>query len=154
MKGLRQTGVTLFKLDEGVDSGEIVSQHIVPVDLYETATTLYHRIATAHISLISNTWPKLLDGSVKLVPQIEENATFWPGRTPADGKILNTMTVYEIERLVRAVTHPYPGAFFDGTTERIIVWEGKMFETPNSIAIPACDGIYWATKFSRIDLSL
>lgn len=149
LKGLSQTGVTLFKLDEGVDTGSIVAQELVPVAADETATTLYERITAAHVSLMRSSWPKLVDGSVVLTPQDEANATVWPGRTPEDGAVLPWMTVAEIDRLVRAVTHPYPGAFWDGPAGRIVVWAGSMHALEGAIPIPAMDGTYWATQFCR-----
>ena len=151
LKGLSQTGVTLFKLDEGVDTGAIVDQEVVPIAADETATTLYERIISSHVSLMRSSWPKLVDGSVLLKPQDESNASVWPGRSPEDGIILPTMSMVEIDRLVRAVTHPYPGAYWDNPLGRIVVWEGSMHEIDGSIPIPARDGTYWATQVSRDD---
>jgi methionyl-tRNA formyltransferase len=149
LKDLRQTGVTLFKLDEGVDTGPILAQKAVPIAANETATTLYRRITDAHASLIRSSWPNLVDGSLALRPQDEALATVWQGRTPEDGAILPSMTAAEIDRLVRAVTHPYPGAYWDGPTGRIVVWAGTMCEVDGAIPIPATVGTYWATNVEK-----
>jgi len=154
IKGLGETGVTLFKLDEGVDTGPIVAQKVVPIAADETATTLYERITHAHVSLISASWPSLVDGSVVLRPQDEAFATVWPGRTPEEGVIHAAMTVAEIHRLVRAVTHPYPGAYWDGPYGRIVIWAGSMQFVDDATPIPATDGTYWATQVSRKDTPL
>lgn len=154
LKGLSETGVTLFKLDEGVDTGPIVSQKVVPIAVNENATTLYERIADAHVSLITASWPSLVNGSVVLRPQDEGSATVWPGRTPEEGMIHPSMTVAEIDRLVRAVTHPYPGAYWDGPLGRIVVWAGSTQYVDGATPIPAVDGTYWAIRVLRKDCPL
>jgi len=123
IKGLNQTGVTFFKMDLGVDTGEILAQEIIPIEERETATTLYKKVDEAHVSLILDTLPKLISGNYSLQKQDESNATYWEGRTPADGEITPDMTSEDIDRLIRATTHPYPGAFYyneDG--EKVVVW--------------------------------
>jgi methionyl-tRNA formyltransferase len=123
IKGLKQTGVTFFKMDQGVDTGEILGQQIIPIEDRETATTLYKKIDEAHVSLFLDTLPKLILGNYSLQKQDESKATYWEGRTPADGEIRTSMTPEEVDRLIRATTHPYPGAFYyNRNGEKIIVW--------------------------------
>jgi methionyl-tRNA formyltransferase len=126
LKGLDRTGVTMFKLDAGVDSGPIIAQREVPIGPRETATTLYARVEDAHRALMREAWPQLRAGRVTLTPQDESKATYWPGRTPEDGRLLPSMSVQEADRLVRAVTHPYPGAFIDLPEGRLRVWEASI----------------------------
>ncbi|NLW91114.1 MAG: methionyl-tRNA formyltransferase [Syntrophomonadaceae bacterium] len=126
IKGLDETGVTLFKLDEGVDTGPIIAQHHIVISNDETATTLYDKVNEAHIKLIRAAWSDLLNGTVILVPQDDSRASIWPGRTPDDGLILPTMTVEETDRLVRATTHPYPGAFWQANGKILRIWSGSI----------------------------
>jgi methionyl-tRNA formyltransferase len=128
VKGLTETGVTLFKMDEGVDTGPIISQSRVPIDAGETATTLYRKIALMHASLVAETFFKLSDETLQILPQDESVATVWPGRKPEDGVIDLDGSVYDAEALVRAVTHPYPGAFFYGNDRKCIVWESRLVD--------------------------
>lgn len=122
LKGLPETGVTLFKLDEGVDSGPILSQLRVPIGPDETATELYAKVEQAHRDLIRQVWPVLMRGEARLEGQDEGLATYWPGRTPEDGRLERGMHVEDAERLIRAVTRPYPGAFMDADGQRVRVW--------------------------------
>jgi len=150
LKGLPETGVTFFLIDEGVDTGPIIVQEGIPIEPCEDAGTLYDKVVIAHRRLIGKVWCQLTDGTVQANQQDEANATYWPKRTPADGKIHSTMSVKEIDRLVRGVTHPYPGAFVsrEGTTIR--VWKGTAHAPPEqgaSIAVAAADGTWWATDF-------
>ena len=123
IKGLKQTGVTLFKLDEGVDTGPIVDQVPVPIDARETATTLYKKVNEAHETLIAKVYRDMQTDSIQLRKQNETLATEWPGRTPADGEIFLDMLAEETERLIRATTHPYPGAFIRTARGKKVIWE-------------------------------
>ncbi len=82
LKGLTQTGVTLFKLDAGVDTGEILAQEILPIANDETATILYKRVNEAHKTIIHTVWPALVNDTLELRKQDESKATIWEGRTP------------------------------------------------------------------------
>ncbi|ALH82293.1 methionyl-tRNA formyltransferase [Sphingopyxis macrogoltabida] len=126
LKQLDRTGVTLFKLDSGVDTGPVVAQHEIPLSPDVDAAKLYNLVNDAHVLLIRDAIPRLVRGELPLVEQDEAQATFWPGRKPEDGEIALDGSVHEAERLVRAVTRPYPGAFFvqDGT--RTVVWRARV----------------------------
>jgi methionyl-tRNA formyltransferase len=123
--GLKETGVTLFKLDEGVDTGPIVAQVRIPVEAREVATSLYRKVDEAHRQLISEHWGALAEGL--LTPRIQDDsrATVWEGRTPEQGRLDASMRVVEADRLVRAVTRPYPGAFIDIEGRRLRVWSAE-----------------------------
>lgn len=125
LKGLKMTGVTLFALDEGVDSGPILDQEPVTLRVSESAATLYPRMADAHRCLIRRFCNNLSAGNVTFRQQDESDATFWPGRTPKNGEITADMTVKEVDRLVRATTKPYPGAFVEQGGKLVTVWDGE-----------------------------
>lgn len=145
IKGLSETGVTLFQLTEGVDSGPVLAQERIPLAPRETAGSLYGKVAVAHRTLIRRVWPALLAGTVPLKAQDEAAATYWPGRSPEDGRLSPNMPVSAADRLVRAVTRPYPGAFLDAPTHRMRIWA----------AHPAteADGVE-RVRFSNGDLAL
>lgn len=126
LKGLPETGVTLFKLDEGTDSGPIAAQRRIPIAPDEDATTLYRKVAETHADMLVEAWPALLRGDVEFREQDHSRATVWPGRKPEDGRLRLDMTAADAERLVRAVTRPYPGAFLDTTDGRIRVWKAEI----------------------------
>lgn len=123
--GLPETGVTLFQLDEGVDTGPILAQQRVTIAPRETATTLYEKVCQAHRDLILRYWGALESGALVSRSQAEDLATLWPGRRPEDGRLDPAMRVIEADRLVRAVTRPYPGAFIDIQGRRLRVWEAR-----------------------------
>ncbi|MEX2498430.1 MAG: formyltransferase family protein [Wenzhouxiangellaceae bacterium] len=131
LKNLDKTGVTLFKLDDGVDAGPIVAQKEIPLDDRTTATELYREVNRAHVDLIKGVLPGLAADTVRFIEQDETRATVWPQRRPDDGRIDMSGSVVEAERLVRAVTHPYPGAwYYDASGRRIVVWSARIFREP------------------------
>jgi len=154
LKNKIETGVTLFQLDEGVDTGPVLAQHRIPIASDETATTLYTRVQEAHRLLIAQVWDDLVNDRIRPAPQDHARATEWPGRTPEDGRITANMTVMDVERLVRAVTHPYPGAFWDTGSERIRIWSGRVAQNGESqpgsaFRIHLADGHYDALEYQR-----
>jgi methionyl-tRNA formyltransferase len=148
LKGLDKTGVTFFKMDAGVDTGEILDQFEIPLRSDETATTLYNKVNEAHIELIKQILPKLIEDRIIGVKQDESIATYWEGRTPADGELYHFMTLKEVDRLVRATTRPYPGAFkMYNIKKMIIIWNGTIVANEQSVPLQFLDGIYYATDY-------
>jgi methionyl-tRNA formyltransferase len=126
LKGLDKTGVSLFKLDDGVDSGPVIAQVEIPLTRDINATKLYSLIEMAHVQLIREAVPSILCSEVSMKPQDESKATVWPGRRPEDGQLNLDGSVHEADRLIRAVTRPYPGAFFYREGIKYIVWSASI----------------------------
>src|SRR5438045_9430354 len=69
LSGLAKTGVTLFQIADGTaDAGPVVGQVDVPIARDETATTLYDKVTAAHLELVRQFVPKLLDGTAERMP--------------------------------------------------------------------------------------
>lgn len=135
IKGLEETGVTMFKLDEGVDTGDIIGQGVIKLDQNTTATQLYQKVDNMHITLISKYWEDIVNNNITLTKQDDLEATEWPGRRPEDGEVLNNMTMDEADKLVRAVTHPYPGAFYKDGDKSYRIWSAKTNKDDGAIKL-------------------
>jgi methionyl-tRNA formyltransferase len=129
LTGLARTGVTLFEIvDASADSGSIVGQVTLDIAPDETATTLYARIADAHVELTRQLLPQLIARTAPRIPQDPTRASSWPRRTPADGIIdWDTRAPYLYD-WVRAQTRPYPGAFTFLGDEKVIVWSARPID--------------------------
>ena len=127
IKGLSETGVTAFLLEECADAGGIIYQDQFSITPSETATTLYSKCGDAHQRLGSKIAQLLACRRLSWSSQDESKAIVWPKRHPDDGLIDFSQPLQTIDRLVRALTPPYPGAFFYWNAERVIVnsieWE-------------------------------
>src|SRR5919197_2277841 len=129
LSGLAKTGVTLFQIADGTaDSGPIVGQVEVPIAPEENATTLYEKVTAAHLELVRDCVPKLLDGTAERTPQDTRRASAWPKRTPADGIIDWETRAPYLYDWVRAQTRPYPGAFTFLGDEKVVVWRARPVE--------------------------
>jgi methionyl-tRNA formyltransferase len=116
----------MFKLDEGVDTGDIIGQGIIEINENTTATDLYKKVDEMHVSLISKYWDDIINDKITLTKQDESKATIWPGRKPNDGEIFSNMTMDEADKMVRAVTRPYPGAFYKEGNKIIRIWSARV----------------------------
>lgn len=149
IKGLPQTGVTMFKLDEGMDTGPVLGQVVIPITNDETSTSLYEKVVDGHQKLIRETYPSIANGTIGATPQDESKATEWPGRTPSDGLLEpSSMTSAEVDRHVRALTRPYPGAFLrlgDGDVMRL--WKGTLDSSVEGHSLTTLDGTYIVTEY-------
>lgn len=155
IKGLDVTGVSFFKMDEGVDTGLILGQEEVRIEPTETAHTLYNKVNSAHETLIKKLFIDLQNHKVVGWLQDESKATYWEGRKPKDGELSNIMTLEEIDRLVRATTKPYPGAYVFERGKKITIWQGfSSFEKINDqlyYEIEASNGYYYAAIYNVED---
>ncbi len=155
IKGFNKTGVTFFKMNEGVDTGLILDQEEIPISHEENASTLYNKVNIAHETLIKKLYKKLQSNDIIGIEQDERKATYWEGRKPKDGEINSQMNMVEVDRLVRATTKPYPGAFYLTGNKKIIVWKGFLSEDKQNdkilFEIKLSDGFYYAENYEVLD---
>lgn len=131
INGETKTGITLFQMDSGVDSGPIALQAQEEIRPDDTIATLYSRIEEQGIKLIDRGLPMLAAGGMKLKPQSKSGRRVMPQRSPEDGRIDWTQDVAFIDRWIRAQTRPYPGAFTDTVLGRLTIWAGcPLLEKP------------------------
>lgn len=119
----RTTGVTLHYMEEKPDRGDIVAQRAVPIGDSDTALTLFRKLTDAAAAVMRDTYPLLCAGTAPRSPQDHAQASYFGGRRPADGRIDWAQSARMIFNLVRAVTHPYPGAFGLWQGRTLYVWE-------------------------------
>lgn len=127
---VRETAGTLFWLDEGVDSGDIAAQRAFTVAPDMTLQALLDRHLVALEEMIPPLFRSLAKGERPAVPQDHEQATYLAVRRPSHGEIDWTRPAAEIERLIRAVSRPYPGAFTFLRGQKVMVWSAKVVRYP------------------------
>ncbi len=132
----RETGVTLHYMDEKPDRGDIVAQRAVPITDDDTARSLFHKLSAAAAELMRDTYPLLRAGRAPRRPQVQANASYFGGRRPEDGRIDWSQPARTLFNLVRAVTHPYPGAFTAWQSRRLYVWEARPLPSRRSETAP------------------
>jgi methionyl-tRNA formyltransferase len=127
--GASETGGTLFWLDEGVDSGPILAQARILVAPDETATTLYVKHMEVLKDLVRLAVKHLDAGTAPRMVQDHVRATYCAKRTWRDGLISWDQPSTRVWDLVRASTHPYPGAFTFVDGSRMTIWNAELPRT-------------------------
>ncbi|HIE38512.1 MAG TPA: methionyl-tRNA formyltransferase [Anaerolineales bacterium] len=138
------TGVTVMRMDAGVDTGPILARREEPIRPDDTTDTLSERLARLAADLIVETLPPYLAGALLPQPQPEEGVTHCRMLKKEDGWLDWTRPAVELDRRVRAMT-PWPGAFTTWWGQRLKVlraiplpdWRGS--ESPGTV-IPLGDG--------------
>ena len=121
-----ETGSTIFRLDEGVDSGPILAQELFAVAPDETARSLYEKHKRSLARLVPQAVAAVREGNGG-TPQDHALASYCAKRTADDGLIDWHEPAADILRLIRAVGDPYPGAFTFGNGERIVIEAARAF---------------------------
>ncbi len=112
INGETETGVTLFLIGDGeVDSGDIIDREKVAIGPHDHARDVYEKITEATVSLYTRLFRQYAAGSIALTKQNEAEATYTCKRSPEDGRIDWTKSDTDVYNLIRALAHPYPGAY-------------------------------------------
>jgi len=133
--GETTTGVSLHHMDARADHGDIIAQRAVPIAIEDTALTLSRKLTAAAQTLLAEMYPQIVTGRAPRVPQDHGAATKFRRRTPGDGLIDWSRSAWQIYNLIRAVTHPFPGAFTFRDGRRVFLWSAlppgaQACETP------------------------
>lgn len=126
VNGERETGVTLHYMAEKADAGDIIAQKRVAIDMQDTALTLFRKMTVAARELLKETYPLIKAGTAPRVAQDHGQATKSGGRGPEDGKIAWGSSAPAVYNLIRAVTHPYPGAFTFYKGRKLYLWRAEL----------------------------
>ncbi len=123
--GDRQTGITIMKMDAGLDTGPMLSQRAIPIDPKDTGQTLHDKLATLGGPLLIETLPPYLRGEIVPRPQDESSQTYAPMLKKEDGVIDWTQPAEAIDRQVRAFD-PWPGTYTHWNGQPLKVLSGSV----------------------------
>jgi methionyl-tRNA formyltransferase len=115
------TGVTLMRMDEGLDTGPLLARAELPLGGDEVAPDLEACLAEMGAALLLEHLPAWLEGSLVAVPQAGEEASLTRPLRRSDGRLDPSRPAVELERQVRAY-QPWPGSYIEVDGERLIVW--------------------------------
>ena len=121
LAGDEMTGVSLMRMDEGLDTGPIVAQASAEVRPGETAPELEMRLAALAADLLAASLEGWLRGDFRAEPQPDAGATLTRPLQREDGRLHPGRQAVELERQVRAY-QPWPGSFLDTPRGRLTVW--------------------------------
>jgi len=110
LHGDEETGITIMVMDEGMDTGPILSQEALTIAPDDTAATLSEKLSALGARLLLATLPGYLSGEIQPRPQPEEGVTYAPLLKKTDGRLDFAEPADALARKVRAF-NPWPGAF-------------------------------------------
>jgi methionyl-tRNA formyltransferase len=126
LHGDAETGITIMKMDEGLDTGPILIQRAVRMAKDETAGSLFVTLSQLGAKTLLETLPGYLSGEISPQPQPDTGATYASMLTKEDGALDFTQPAEQLARQVRAF-NPWPGTYF--------AWQGKTLKVQRAIAV-------------------
>jgi methionyl-tRNA formyltransferase len=135
LAGDAETGVTLMRMDAGLDSGPVVAQVRTALSSTETAPDLEAELADLGARLLVVTLPHWLAGEIEPEVQDERAATMTRPLRREDGRLDPSQTATQLERQVRAY-QPWPGTFVETSAGRLTLWSARVGEArPKDVAV-------------------
>jgi len=151
--GDKKTGVTIMKMDAGLDTGPMVLQRSIVITEDETGATLHDKLAKLGADLLLEALPDFLSGKILPQPQPQAGMTYAPMVKKEEGNIDWSRPAVEIERLIRAFT-PWPGTYSSWKNQPIKILGGKAIsgEEKQGVIIKTTTGIAVGTGTGLLKL--
>ena len=152
MNGEDKTGITIMYMDEGMDTGDIISIKECKIDKTDNAGTLHDKLSTIGAELLIKTLPDIFCGKIKRIKQDNSLATFAPVIKREDELLDFNKSVDEVLNKIRGL-NPWPLSYFylNDTEIKVLEAEGKKMNvlssgkistiTKNEFSITAKDGL-------------
>ena len=130
--GETKTGITTMKLDAGMDTGDMLLQHEIPIEPEDTSTSIHDRLAEIGAELMLQTLDALERGLAKRIPQDPALASYAPMLKKADGLLDWSQSAVSLHNRIRAF-NPWPGTYtvLQGQTFRI--WKAQPAEASGEL---------------------
>ena len=133
LAGDEETGVTIMKMDVGLDTGPMFVKKSIRLNPDDTAGSVLGALSTLGADLLNETLPDIISGKLTAEPQPVEGATYAPMLKKEDGLLDFTHSAIELERRVRAM-NPWPGAWFEWNGSPLKVGRASVVSGEKSLA--------------------
>lgn len=125
LNGDQQTGVTIIKMDEGIDTGPILGKRAIDIDTGETSETLALKLSKIGSELLIDTLPGYLEGEIQPQPQNEQGALYAGLIMKEDGLLDFNQPAEFLEKKIRAY-NPWPICFMEWEKELLRVYKAEL----------------------------
>jgi methionyl-tRNA formyltransferase len=129
INGEPYAAITIHKISPDLDEGNMLFQQLIPIQLGDTVSDIYERLNEIQRQHLGETVVKALNG-YEGKPQNNSDATYCCTRLPEDGEINWSDSTKSIDRFIRALVYPFPGAFTYFQGKKLLVWQAKLIERP------------------------
>lgn len=134
--GVKESAISFFKIDEGMDTGDIICQYPYRIGEKDDAGDVHESVFAAMQAALRKYIPRIYADDIEFIRQREEDATYLLTRRPEDGKIRWDRPGEEVLRLIRAVSRPYPGAFAFYKGRKVLFWRARLEANTKYFGIP------------------
>lgn len=131
LKGDPETGITIMKMNEKLDEGDMVLQEKIPLTSATTFETLHNELALLGAKALIKALNSIFEGHSTFTPQDHAEATYAPKLSKDVGKIVWDQNAEDIERMIRAF-NPWPGVWFEWKTEKFKVLKASPVKGTSS----------------------
>jgi methionyl-tRNA formyltransferase len=128
LAGDAETGITIMKMDAGLDTGPMLRQRAIPIDADETGGSLFEKLSKLGGELLLETIPDYISGKLTPVPQPAAGATYFGMIKKEDGLLDFEKPAVELERRIRAF-HPWPGTFMFWNKSQLKIHKAHVAES-------------------------
>ena len=125
INGEKASGVTIMRMDEGLDTGDMIASVAVELDAQETGGSLFDKLQDAGARLCVETMKSIEDGTAVYTPQDNEIATHTKMIQKSLGKINWSLSAVQIERLIRGL-NPWPSAYTYLSGKTLKIWKATV----------------------------
>ena len=129
INGEENVGCSVIAMDEGIDTGDILSQRKISVDINDTILDLHTKINHIASDLVHEVLNDYKNDSVKRIPQKHSEGCYYHSRTFEDGLInWRTMTAIQVHNQIRALAPPYPCAFTYIGNKKLFLCRARLLD--------------------------
>lgn len=158
LAGDSESGVSIMKMDAGLDTGAVLAEAKTPISSDETGETLHDRLAMMGATLMAETLPPYANGSITATPQPDDGVTYAAKLEKHEGCLNFSETAQDLDRRVRAFS-PWPGTYFEVDGQRVKVMAAEISDTASGAApgtvlddcltIACANGTFRPTRIQR-----
>lgn len=130
--GMKETGITIMKMDKGVDTGDMLLKSVVPIDEKETGDSLHDKLAIEGSKLIVEVLRKIEAGDITPVKQNDADSSYAGMLNKSMGKIDWNKDAVQIERMVRGL-NSWPGTYTSYKGKVLKIWESEVCEKEKTL---------------------
>lgn len=121
INGEKETGITLMYMAEGLDTGDMIAQSVVPIEDEDTSGTIFEKLSIAGAKLLVEQLPLVLNGTAERIPQNDDESTYASNLTREDERIDWNASSRQVFNRVRGLV-PFSGAFTMWNEEVFKIW--------------------------------
>lgn len=125
--GKEQFAVSIFWIEQGIDDGAVIDTRVFPLTPFDDIRMVNHKVSLLSAQMLIDNFQRTKLDRYSAVPQSAE-AKYLPQRLPVDGAIDWHRSARQVYDFIRALTHPYPGAYTFFAGAKLIVWRASMME--------------------------